>query len=68
MARRRAAQRDAVYTAWHVAALHRQDRLPEIGDLMARLSGEAETEQSPEQQLRVARAIAAAFGADRGPA
>lgn len=65
-ARARAAARSALFTAWHVAAFERTERLPELAGLMARVSGDAETEQTPEQQLAVA-AVIAGLGSQRGP-
>lgn len=58
-----AERRRAVYLAWHVAAFERTDRLPGLAEVVARVSGDAETEQSPEAQLAAARRIAAALGA-----
>ena len=53
----------AVFTAWHVAALSRVERLPDLAPLLDVAGGRSEPEQSPEEQMNVARAIAASFGA-----
>lgn len=50
-----------VRRAWWTAALVRADRLPELGPLLERVSAGGDPEQSPEEQMRAARAIAAAF-------
>jgi len=52
--------------AWHTAALSRVDRLPDLAPLLEAAAGEGEAEQSPEDQMNVARAIAASFGAVPG--
>lgn len=63
--RRRGAQL-AVFTAWHTAALSRVDRLPDLAPLLEAAAGEGDADQSPEDQMNVARAIAASFGAVPG--
>lgn len=51
----------AIFTAWHAAALSRVERMPDLGPLMERVSGQGDAEQDPEEQLDAARAIAASF-------
>lgn len=57
--RSREAQTLALWTAWHVAAISRTERLPELAPMLARVSGEADDGQSDETQFEMARAIAA---------
>ena len=53
----------AVFSAWHVAALSRAERLPELAPMLARVRGEADDEdQDVGEQMGAARAIVAAFG------
>ena len=56
----------AVFSAWHVAALSRAERLPELAALLERASGDADADQDPEDQMQAARTIAATFGAPGG--
>ncbi len=51
----------ALWTAWHTAALARQQELPELRGLLDRVSAEEDDEQDPDEQLARARVIAAAF-------
>jgi hypothetical protein len=51
-----------VKSAWYVAMLQRADKLPDCGELMDRVSAAPDAEQTPKQQLAIARAIARSFG------
>jgi hypothetical protein len=56
----------ALFTAWHVAALTRVERLPELAPLLERVrSGGDDEEQAASEQMDAARAIVAAFGGER---
>ena len=54
----------ALFTAWHVAALSRVERLPELAPLLAQVSGGGEDDQAAGEQLDAARAIVTAFGSE----
>jgi hypothetical protein len=51
----------ALFTAWWAAAFARQEELPDLAVILARVSGEDTMEQDPEEQMNVARAILASF-------
>lgn len=53
----------ALFTAWHVEAFARVERLPELAPLLELVRDGDREEQDAETQLEVARAIAASFGA-----
>ena len=61
-ARRRRGHQLALFTAWHVAAFERIDRLPELAPLLERLDGRADEDQDADEQIAAARSIVAAFG------
>lgn len=60
--RERRAWSRALFAAWHTEAFARVERLPDLGPMLARVSGGADDEQGPEEQLAAARLIAAALG------
>jgi hypothetical protein len=57
----------ALFTAWHVAALSRIERLPELAPLLeqVRSGGGDDEDQDVDKQLAAARGIVAAFGEER---
>lgn len=57
----RAGERREAKRAWLHALLQRAKELPEMGELMDRVSGARDAEQDPEEQMSVARRIAASF-------
>ena len=61
-ARERRAYSVALYVAWHVEAFARCERMPDLGPLLERLRDGSRDEQDAEDQIGVARAIAATFG------
>ncbi|MCE9635087.1 MAG: hypothetical protein K8T90_05210 [Planctomycetes bacterium] len=65
-AERRRAIDLAIFSAWHVAALTRADRLPELTALLERVSAAGDADQNPEEQMDAARSIAASFGLPAG--
>jgi hypothetical protein len=52
----------ATFGAWHAAALARMPQLPELRSLMEGVARRVTEEQSAEEQLAVARVIAASLG------
>ena len=55
----------ALFTAWHVAALSRVDRMPELAPLLAHVrDGCGDEGQDATDQLDAARSIVAAFGSE----
>ena len=56
----------ALFTAWHVAALSRVDRLPELAPLLEQVRTGGDAGQDADEQLAAARGIVAAFGESRG--
>ena len=56
----------AIFSAWHVAALTRADRLPELTALLERTSVDGDADQDPEDQMDAARSIAASFATPPG--
>lgn len=48
--------------AWHGAAFARSKRLPNLANLMRRITGEARREQTPEQGVKVAEFLNRLFG------
>jgi hypothetical protein len=55
----------ALFTAWHVAALSRVERLPELKPLLEQVrTGGDDEDQDADEQLAAARGIVSAFGAE----
>lgn len=62
IAAQRGDQRElALFNAWWAAAFARQEELPDLAVILARASGQDTMEQDPEDQMAVARGIAASF-------
>ena len=54
----------ALFTAWHVAALSRVERMPELAPLLAHVRDGGDDDQAASDQLEAARAIVATFGTE----
>ena len=52
----------ALFTAWHVAALSRVERLPELAPLLEQMRTGGDEGQDAKEQIAAARGIVAAFG------
>jgi hypothetical protein len=53
---------ELVYLAWHVAALSRQTRLPELSSLLQAEDETRKREQTPDEMLTMVRMLNAAMG------
>ncbi len=53
---------ELVYLAWHVAALSRQPKLPELSSLMQTEDETRKRDQTPDEMLTMVRMLNAAMG------
>ena len=53
---------ELVYLAWHVAALSRQPKLPELQSLMQAEDDHRKKDQTPDEMLAMVRMLNAAMG------
>jgi hypothetical protein len=53
---------ELVYLAWHVAALSRQPKLPELSSLMQTEDDRRKKDQTPDEMLTMVRMLNAAMG------